>query len=151
MQERIVEIILFLISEMRSQKRLAEVDVHSLTREGYTQTEISTAFSWLFDRIQVGQSTMEPGAGTYQSHRVLHTAEKMIIALDAQGYILQCRELGLLTAADVETIIERVMAAGFSTVGLQEVKSLIAGLLFDTDNPLGANGHFTLGSKDSIH
>jgi len=55
MQERIVEIILFLINEMRSDKKLGDVDVNALTREGYTHSEISTAFSWLFDKIQVGQ------------------------------------------------------------------------------------------------
>jgi uncharacterized protein Smg (DUF494 family) len=151
MQERIVEIILFLINELRSQKKLAEVDVNSLTREGYTQTEISTAFSWLFERIQAGPSTIQEGPDTSRSHRMLHDAEKMIISPDAHGYILQCRQLGLLTATDVETIIERIMTAGFSAVGLQEVKSLIAGLLFETENPLSAHGHFTLGSKDSIH
>ena len=45
MQERIVEIILFLVSELKSNKQLNDVDVSLLTENGYTQSEISTAFS----------------------------------------------------------------------------------------------------------
>ncbi len=55
MQERIVEIILFLVSELKSNKQLNDVDVSLLTESGYTQTEISTAFSWLFERMSLGQ------------------------------------------------------------------------------------------------
>jgi uncharacterized protein Smg (DUF494 family) len=151
MQERIVEIILFLIGEMRSEKRLGDVDVNVLTREGYTQSEISTAFSWVFDRMTVGQSVMEPQPETERSHRILHDAEKMVISAEAQGYLIQCQQLGLLGNRDVEVIIERVMAAGFAEVGLAEMKSLIAGILFDAENPRGGDGHVSLGTNDTIH
>ncbi len=63
MQERIVEIILFLVNELRSNKRLSDVDVSSLTRDGYTQSEISSAFSWLFERLSVGQSMTDVSSG----------------------------------------------------------------------------------------
>ncbi len=54
MHERIVEIILFLVNELKSNKQLSEVDVSLLSQNGYTQSEISTAFSWLFERMSVG-------------------------------------------------------------------------------------------------
>jgi uncharacterized protein Smg (DUF494 family) len=151
MQERIVEIIVYLMNELRSEKKLGDVDVTGLAGEGYTQSEISTAFSWVFDRLSVGQAVMEPSARTGDSHRILHDAEKMVITPDAQGYIIQCQQLGLLGNTEIETLIERIMAAGFASVGLAEMKSLIAGLLFDADNPLNGNGHFTLGTNDTIH
>jgi len=42
--------------------------------------------------------------------------------------------MGIISNNDIETIIERVMAAGFSSVGLAEMKSFMAGMLFDTDS-----------------
>jgi uncharacterized protein Smg (DUF494 family) len=148
MQERIVEIILFLVNELRSNKRLHDVDVSTLMRDGYTQSEISSAFSWLFERISVGQSLTDVSTGTSTSHRILNDAEKMVIEPQAYGYLIQCLQLGLLNRMDVETIIERIMIAGFALVGQQEMKSFVAGYLFDLE---GNNGQISLGFNDTIH
>lgn len=148
MQERIVEIILYLVNELKSNKRLSEVDVSSLERDGYTASEISSAFSWLFERLSVGQFMMTPTEGNSDSHRLLNDAEKMIIDPQAAGYLLQCRQLGVISNADVEAIIERIMTAGFSSVGLTEIKSFVASYLFDVD---GMNGQIAFGLNDTIH
>ncbi|MBM4159506.1 MAG: DUF494 domain-containing protein [Ignavibacteria bacterium] len=151
MQERIVEIILFLVNELKSNKQLSEVDVSLLTDSGYTPTEISTAFSWLFERLSIGQQLVSEERDTRLSHRVLHEAEKMIVTPEAYGYLLQCRQLGLLSNADIETIIEKIMAAGFSTVGVPEMKSFVAGVLLDSGNQPRMSGRISLNSTDTIH
>jgi uncharacterized protein Smg (DUF494 family) len=148
MQERIVEIILYLVSELRSNKRLSDVDVSSLTREGYTQSEILSAFSWLFERITLGKSMTDVAGGASTSHRILNDAEKKVIGSQAYGYLIQCQQLGLFSNMDIETIIERIMIAGFSTVGLEEMKSFVAGYLFDIES---SNGQVSLGTNDTIH
>ena len=148
MQERVVEIILFLVSELRSNKRLNDVDVSSLTRDGYTQSEISSAFSWLFERLSAGKSNADIASEARTSHRMLNDHEKMVIESQAYGYLIQCQQLGLLNNVNVETIIERIMMAGFAAVGLQEMKSFVAGYLFDMEN---SNGQISLGTNDTIH
>jgi Smg protein len=148
MQERIVEILLYLVNELRSNKRLSDVDVSSLTRDGYTQSEISSAFSWLFERLTLGKSITDVSSGASTSYRMLNDIEKMVIESQAFGYLIQCRQLGLLSTLDIETIIERIMMAGFSTVGLPEMKSFVAGYLFDLE---GSNGQVSLGMNDTIH
>lgn len=151
MHERIVEIILFLVNELKSHKQLSEVDVSLLSQNGYTQSEISTAFSWLFERMSVGEPLFSPGKPADSSHRMLNDAEKMVIQPDAFGYLLQCHQLGLLTNADIEIITERIMAAGFSTVGIIEMKSFVAGLLFGFDPSPDGGRHIMLGDNDTIH
>ena len=148
MQERIVEIILYLVSELRSNKRLSDVDVSSLTRDGYTQSEISSAFSWLFERLTLGKSMTDVSGGASTSHRMLNDTEKMVVESQAYGYLIQCQQLGLFNNIDVETIIERIMTAGFTTIGLPEMKSFVAGYLFDME---GSNGQVSLGMNDTIH
>jgi uncharacterized protein Smg (DUF494 family) len=148
MQERVVEIILFLVNELRSNKRLNDVDVSSLTRDGYTQSEISSAFSWLFERLSLGKSITDGTSGASSSHRMLNDAEKMVVGSQAYGYLIQCQQLGLLNNGDVETIIERIMMAGFAAVGLPEMKSFVAGYLFEMD---GSSGQVSLGMNDTIH
>jgi uncharacterized protein Smg (DUF494 family) len=148
MHERIVEIILFLVNELRSNKRLSEVDITLLTRDGYTQSEISSAFSWVFERISVGQVVSDLSVGTSTSQRILNDTEKMIIEPKAHGYLIQCQQLGLLNNADVEIILERILAAGFSKIRLDEIKSFVAGYLFDID---GSKNQVSLGINDTIH
>ena len=151
MHERIVEIILFLVNELKSNKQLSEVDVSLLSQNGYTQSEISTAFSWLFERMSVGEPQFSPAKPAETSHRMLNDAEKIVIQPDAFGYLLQCHQLNLITNGDIETIVERIMAAGFSAVGINEMKSFVAGLLFGLDNPSSPGSHIMLGGNDTIH
>ncbi len=151
MQERIVELILYLVNELKTNKNLSDVDVTALSREGYTQSEITTAFSWLFDRMSVGHPVPGAGPKNDRSHRILHEAEKLVISPDAFGYLLQFRQLGLLTNQDLETILERIMAAGFASVGVAEVRSFVAGILFDAENPRNGSGHISFGMNESIH
>ena len=71
MHERIVEILMFLVSELKSNKQLNDIDVSFLTKSGYTQSEISTAFSWLFERMSVGQQVVTPSSQPETSFRFL--------------------------------------------------------------------------------
>lgn len=151
MHERIVEILMFLVSELKSNKQLNDIDVSFLTKSGYTQSEISTAFSWLFDRMSVGQHVVKPSAQRESSFRFLNEPEKMVINPEAFGYLLQSRELGLLRNSDVEIIIERIMAAGFSNIGVPEIKSFVAGILFDSNNHHPFGSQISLESDDTIH
>ncbi|HWP82655.1 MAG TPA: DUF494 family protein [Bacteroidota bacterium] len=151
MHERIVEIILFLVSELKSNKQLSEIDVSFLSKSGYTASEISSAFSWIFERMTVGQSIVHQKGQSESSFRVLHDAERMVITPEAYGYLLQWRQLGLLTNDEIESIIERIMAAGFSVVGEEEMKSFLAGHLFEHDSRQGIGGRISLSGQDTIH
>lgn len=146
MHERIVEILMLLMDELQENKRLGDVDVTALARHGYTPTEISSAFSWLFDRLEGDDDPSVPFRdASPQSVRMLHPAEQAVLTPEGYGYLLQCHQLGLLSAEEVETVIERAMMAGFTTAGAQEIKALVAGMLFDSDRATGG------GPTDTIH
>jgi Smg protein len=152
MQEKIVEIIVYLIHEMRHDKRLGEIDLRILSERGYTDNEISTAFSWLFDKINLGENLLTDGQRTSaHSHRILHDAERSVISPEALGYLIQLRELGLLDDMEVELAIDRIMMAGFSSVGLSEIKSIAASIMFDYDDSARIGSRLMLNSKDTIH
>jgi uncharacterized protein Smg (DUF494 family) len=153
MQEKIVEIILHLISDIRNQKILEENVIKKLVDKGYTQSEISAAFSWIYDRIQFGESLLvdEDQKSTSKSYRVFHDAEKLIFTPDARGYLIQCYELSLIDEWDVEFIVDRAMFTGFSKVGIKEVKALVASTLFDFDDSERAGSRIMLNSKDTIN
>jgi uncharacterized protein Smg (DUF494 family) len=146
--ERIVEIILFLINELRLKKQLHDVDISSLTRDGYTKSEISSAFSWLYYKITLNQSITGIPVSESTSQRMLNDHERMIINIEAYGYLVQCQQLGILSNTDTETIIDRILAANIISIGLTEMKSIVAGYLFDIDF---SGGNIIFGIDDLIH
>jgi uncharacterized protein Smg (DUF494 family) len=152
MQERIIEIIVYLVNEMRNNRSLGEIDVKVLEEGGYTQAEISSAFSWLFDRLAVSDQILPHVERQIErSYRILHEVEKMVITPEAQGYLIQLRELGLLNDAMLETIIDRAMMSGYTEIGLNETRVIVASLVFEKDDQKKIGNRIISPSSDTIH
>lgn len=152
MQEKIVEILVYLVGELRKNKPIGEIDLSVLSTRGFTTAEISAAFNWVYDKISKGDELKtDEIPSTEQSFRVLHDAERMAITPAAQGYLMQLREIGLISDADIETVIDRVMMSGYVTVDIEEMKSLVALTLSDSDDSLNTGSRIMLNSKDTIH
>lgn len=151
MKEKVVEILVYLMSEMQDEVQPGEIDLADLKERGYTQSEISTAFSWLHDHIgeTEAQSRRLAGADT-SSRRMLHDAEKMMLSVEAQGYLIHLRELGLLQDGELETVIERAMMSGYERLGMTEIQGLAASVMLARG---GEDGGYRamLNSGDSIH
>lgn len=139
MNERVVEILVYIMNEIRGNSpETTKLDVLSrdLLQRGYTENEISYAFSWLFDRYKTDfeELVRNTGSTLSNSFRILHDLERMVITPAAHGYLLQLRALEILDDGDLEQIIERAMMVGSPRIDESEIKSLIASTLF---NPQG--------------
>ena len=149
--EKVIEIIVLLLGELKDNKKLGEVDVQKLTRMGYTQNEINTAFSWIYSKIKTGEKILDIKSSNKRSHRVLHEVEKNIISADAFGYIIQLRELGLLNDTEIEDLIDKIMASGYMKVTQEDMKQIIAGYLLDIDEMTNTNKRIILNTNDTIN
>jgi uncharacterized protein Smg (DUF494 family) len=155
MNERVVEILVYIMSEIHGTKQVTtKLDVLSrdLLQRGYTENEISSAFSWLFDRYRADFEELIRNTGPLlnNSFRILHDLERMIITPAAHGYLLQLRALGILDDGEIEQIIERAMMMGGSRIDENEIKALIASTLFNTSGtPEGSFLFFELSK--TIH
>ncbi|RPI14933.1 MAG: DUF494 family protein [Ignavibacteriae bacterium] len=149
--DKIIEIIVFLLRELQNNKQLSEVDLDALSKLGYTQNEINTAFGWLYSKMFSGEKVFTTDKSTHQSHRVLHDVERNIILPDAHGYLIQLRELGLLSDMDIEVIIDKIMVSGFTNVGVDEIKAFIASYLLDIEDMTNTNRRVMLNTNDTIN
>ena len=151
MKERVVEILMYLMAEIEANKRLSDVNIEDLTNRGYTQSEISAAFSWLYDNMPVNDGRIELQArASRASRRFLHDAEKVFFTTEAQGYLMQLVELGLLDVVDLETVIERAMLTGLEKLSVDEVHGIVAGVIFSRP-PRGQGGQSLLNNNETIH
>lgn len=152
MKERVVEILVFLMTELRDDKPLHDIDLAPLRDRGYTNSEISAAFSWLYENIGTGEpESRQPSRAGKGSRRILHEVERTVLSLEAQGYMIQLAELGLLDDRDVENVIERAIATGYAGLSVQELKELVATVLSSRERAGGQGGHSMLNNEDTIH
>jgi uncharacterized protein Smg (DUF494 family) len=154
---RILEIITLLLGEMRERKELAEVDTRKLAEKGYSEMEISTAFSWLFDKLALSmmqvefvQETPKNFVKGREQFRPFHEFERNLLSKDAQGYLLQLRELGLLSDQEMETIIDRAWFFGAQNVGLETLHELAAQVIFDFNDASRSGSRMMLNIGDRV-
>ncbi len=137
MDQRIVEILMYVIGEIQSRRiRVDEIEGISddLVQRGFSPREVTTAFSLFADRIQrdPARSTTGPQINE-SSHRILHEVERQYIGAEALGYILQLSHLGILCLSDVEELIERCMLMGTLNLGADEMKMVVATHLLEKE------------------
>ena len=149
--EKIIEIIVYLLSELKNNKQLAEVDMDNLANLGYTQNEINTAFSWVYSKIYAGEKIfLDPNSDT-RSQRFLHDAEQNVVSPEGYGYLVQLKELGLINNMDIDLIIDKIMVSSYSSVSKEDMKSIIASYLLDIDEMNDTNSRVMININDTIH
>lgn len=151
MQDKIIEIIVSILNEIRDGAQIDEIDLKKLICSGYTETEINGAFAWIFSKVESGKKLFEDPFAESKSHRFFHLTEKNIFTTDAMGYLIQMKELGVISDLDEELIIDKVFMSGYQKAGVEEVKIIISSVLFDfedKDNPIA---RMVLNSNDTVH
>jgi uncharacterized protein Smg (DUF494 family) len=153
MNERVVEILVYIMNEMRGGKP-APNNLENISRDllqrGYTENEISSAFSWLYERQEGENEEMIPLSGpTLQGAvRVLHDLERVVISPGGYGYLLQLKHLGILSDAGMEAIIEHAMTLGPTRLSEEAIKALVATTLFNLEG--ASDGSFFVFEDSAI-
>ena len=150
MQERIVEIIVYLLSELQQERRQKDkVDLtRTLQLKGYTEIEINLAFSWIFKHLRRPPSEIiRDASGDETEYEDMADLESLVISPDAYGSLIQLMHLGIMKDRDMETFIERALAYGKDDISVDDLKSIVASIIFDSDNA-SMFGGYTLQDGD---
>ena len=153
MHERIVEILVYVLNEARREnKQVGEIDLSVLERKGYSRTEITQAFSWLVDRLKTGsQDAAERSAQESASFRILHTFEKYAITPQAFGYLIQLRDLKIISDVELEQVIERSVVSGFEDLEISDIQAIVVSVVFDDVRGGRQRSEMLYQSNDTIH
>jgi len=152
MYEKIIEIIVYVIAELRHHKNINDIDLEELKQLGYTKAEISTAFSWLVDRVEMAEKLYTPEHTEHRgSFRVLHDVEKELFTDDAWGELIQLQSLGIVNSEHIEMLIERAIMTGIGIVECQHVKNFVAHVVFNANINSNPNARFMLAGNDTIN
>lgn len=149
--ERILEIIIYILNELKQEKNFNEIDYSELTKIGYTDSEINTAIAWIYSRMQEDEKQFKKNLITSKSVRVLNPFEQRLFSPDALGYLITIRELGLITDDDFEFIIDKITTMIVSKVELSELKSIISAFVLNLDDPNNKSNRLLINNNDTIN
>jgi uncharacterized protein Smg (DUF494 family) len=148
MQEKIVEIIVYLMAELHANHQFSEQTFATLTDKGYTDTEISAAFGWIADKTALSErAALESNE---HSFRILHSFERQYISADVYGYLLQLGQLGVMSHDQLESVIDRCVMSGMQPVDTRTVKLIIGALLVDGWSD-SSGERFYLDGSETVH
>ena len=134
MEQHIVEILVILMRDypdgaMRPED--FEPLTNDLIKRGYTQNEIETALFWFHNRQAVRDASVEAEGLAPDSFRILHDIERSILTPRAYGYLIELKQLGLITLAELDAIVEKAVLLGGRKVDTEEIKMFIAAQIME--------------------
>lgn len=151
MQEKIIEIIVHILSEIKGVKHINELNLTDLKVEGYTEAEINSAFAWLYSKIDAGESLFIEKNKSNKSHRFFHKSEKNILTLEAMGYLMQLKELSIISDLDEELILDKIFFLGYQRADVSEIKLITASLIFHLEDRSDVLGRLILQNNETVN
>lgn len=154
MEQHIVEILVFLMKSF-PEGAITPEEFEPLTQDlmgkGYSENEIEAAIFWFFHRLEVKKKDKNSIIDSNYI-RILSEFEKSIIAPSSYGYLLELKQLGIITLNDMNTILDKVIHYGGKSIDVDEIKIFVAGQLIEQDNmfPMPGMGFILRSSTDRV-
>jgi len=127
MYDRIITILIFVLSELTNNKDLDEISIAELTKRGYTTKEITTAFTWIVEQLDNPESM--PGLNMPNNEiafRVLNETETELFNKETWGEIINLKNLGMLSNENIEALIDWAVLMGIDNMTKQQLSEYLA-------------------------
>lgn len=107
-----------------------------LSAAGFEDDDISEALSWLSGFEQAEEVSVSTALDDSQGFRIYADEELSILTAEARGFILFLEESEIITAAQRELIVERVLALAEPGVDLEKIKLIVLMVLWNQQQPV---------------
>jgi Smg protein len=99
-----------------------------LEQVGYPEADIERALAWLESLAADPDRAMNEG--TARAVRVFSGQEQVRLDTDVRGYLLHLENLGILSAAQREVVIDRLLALEADDIDIEQLKWVVLMVLF---------------------
>lgn len=135
MKENVLEVLLYLFENIMVEDPDGDQDRDSLQSSllevGFSPQEISKAFKWLDELAELRPAcepnTLDAGGPI----RVLAPQEREKLDVEAQGFLMFLEQQAVLSPAQRELVLDRVIALDVEEVDVEELKWVILMVLFN--------------------
>jgi Smg protein len=133
MTENVLDVLLYLFDTYVDADEQPEADREELRRElehaGFRQREIDNALEWL-DGLHPESDDSPPAAPTDQALRIFDAQEQSRLDAPCRGYILYLEQIGILSPAQRELLIDRLLALETVDLDVDHIKWVVLMVLF---------------------
>ena len=151
MSEKLVDIVTWAVTQMQ-QDKIDKKQLKLLEQAGFSPKEISIAFSWLSDKMDIDKPAkldivMEP----QQTFRIFNDAEKEFFTEEAYNNVIKLMAVGLIRPYHLEIIFDKAKSLGFYKISNDMVRQFIAFFIFDVPLPDENLVRFNFCGNESIN
>ncbi|HQU14489.1 MAG: hypothetical protein B7Z66_02485 [Chromatiales bacterium 21-64-14] len=135
MKENVLDVLMYLFenyyldSETEFQPERSVLQ-GKLLEAGFPTLEVEKAFDWLEDLVTRQENSLQ-GVQTYHSLRLFNAQEVRKLDLEARGFLMFLEQMGILTPANRELVIDRAMALETEEIDLEQLKWVTLMVLFN--------------------
>ena len=101
-----------------------------LLEAGFPAAEVSKAFDWLED-LAAHRENGQPVRPAAHSIRLFTEREMDYLDVESRGFLMFLEQMGILTPASRELVIDRVMALDADDMDIEQLKWIILMVLFN--------------------
>ena len=131
MRERVLTIVSLIAQYILEKQDLASSDyeiVEQLLEYGFEAEEIDAAFSWMEHQGRPDDPTTHPQMAL-AAPRAFSPQEKCVLSLEARGFLVRLRSLGILDVETEDEIIQNALEFEEVEISLKEIRHLAAMLI----------------------
>jgi uncharacterized protein Smg (DUF494 family) len=152
MFERIIEIIIYVVNELHRNNSLNNINLEQLQNLGYTNSEISTALSWIIDKLEDNNNIFQNSKKSQSaSFRILHDVEKELFTPEAWGSLIEMNSLGILTNEHIENLIDKAGIMGIHQIDEKQLKYYVASAIIENQDKTTPGNRVILLGNDTIN
>ncbi len=133
MKESVLDVLMYLFETYMEEEDQPEPDRDilrsELARAGFGEGQIDRALDWL-DGLAHGDERSETRAPTARAVRVFDRHEVSRLDSGCRGYIMYLEQIGILSAAQRELVIDRLMALDNDEIDVEQIKWVVLMVLF---------------------
>ncbi len=134
MKENVFDVLMYLFenyymddeTEMTPDRESIQLE---LADAGFPTPEINKAFDWL-ESLATSNGTQLPAPQASHSIRLFSDRETGYLDLECRGFLLFLEQMGILTPANRELAIDRIMALDSEDFDLEQLKWVVLMVLF---------------------
>ena len=132
MKDNVLDLLIYLFENYLSTDDEPRPDRDILKREldkaGFAEADIERALQWL-DGLS-GAQLGKVAESTARAVRVFSNHESQRLDTDVRGYLMYLENLAILSAAQRELVIDRLMALDADEIDIEQVKWVVLMVLF---------------------
>lgn len=151
MTGKVVEAVAKILEGLNNNDSLEEVNKQLKIQKEFDQSTISAAFSLVFDKVLNKKVNRKDRRKNSNKFRMLTEEEKEYIGIENLNYITYLFNIGLMSAVDLEMILEQIMMFPDEKITRDDINWIIMISLIEFDLEIPPGSRVLLYSSDTIN